>query len=218
VKKKVITRLANVPNEFRAYINSVRSKARRYGVKIVLLSSETKKATNYFQTWPSKKLCVEVTDNVYDWISAFIHEACHMDQEYGATKVSKRMSRKWNGAYARYDDWKRGKLTLSEKEIEKLVDRMVECERDCELRAIEKIKEWELPISIRCYSQQANVYLYSYQIFRKFKQFIPDITTSHKVNSLAPYSIQKDHKVIPIKLKVALDKRAIRLINNQIAA
>jgi hypothetical protein len=203
-----------VPNKFKAVINSIRSKARYYGIKIVLLREGTEKETDVFY---GDRLIVEVNeDSIYDWIHQFLHESCHMDQDFGRTKVSKETRERWDAASKDLWDWLGGKKRLSKKRIDYVVETVIEMEKDCEMRTVQKIKDFKLDIDIPGYIRQANVHLYSYLIFKQKRAYIQKIGMGQ-----LPYvstKFKKSYKKVPAKLRSMLNKEAISLMNNQIAA
>jgi hypothetical protein len=103
------------------------------------------------------KLTIATGGNTNDWLQVFLHETCHLDQ----AKERPEYFDSIDTYIADLDNWLEGAETISEISWEN-VSRIVELEHDCELRAIHKIKKFDLPISIEEYSQKANAYLASY--------------------------------------------------------
>lgn len=91
------------------------------------------------------------------WIEVFLHETCHLDQA--------RENQEWfdsiDSHIADLDNWLNDKETKTPVSWQN-VSKIVELEHDCEKRAIEKIKTFQLPIDTLTYCQKANAYLKSY--------------------------------------------------------
>jgi hypothetical protein len=77
----------------------------------------------------------------------------------------------------------------------------VELEKDCEMRAVEKIRKWGLPISIKQYIQKANTYLYSYHMLPEMKRFPTGIYTDKKLVDMSPSTFKKSYRKVPDEMR-----------------
>lgn len=91
------------------------------------------------------------------WLEVFLHETCHLDQA--------QENKQWFDSIDPYisdlDNWLDNKETKQAVSWE-TVSKIVELEHNCEQRAIDKAKSFDLPINIEQYCQKANAYLLSY--------------------------------------------------------
>jgi hypothetical protein len=91
------------------------------------------------------------------WLQVFLHETCHLDQ----AKEREEWFNQSDRVLTLLDKWLEGEgeyNSLTWKDVSEIV----ELEHDCETRALQKIKDFELPINLEEYSQKANAYLASY--------------------------------------------------------
>ena len=107
-----------------------------------------------------KVFVCKIDNDIEGWFQVFIHEYCHF-QQWKDKKYS-------GGKWAKWDTelqlWLDGKLYLSKKKGKYFAARMRTVELDCEKRAVKEIKKYKLDIDISYYIQQANAYIYSYNI------------------------------------------------------
>lgn len=89
------------------------------------------------------------------WMEVFVHETCHLDQQIQRPQWHKLCE----NALGKVDDWLANKKVNN---IKKHLFLVIELERDCERRAITKIKRNKLPTNIEEYSQMANAYILGY--------------------------------------------------------
>jgi hypothetical protein len=98
---------------------------------------------------------IATDNNKREWLSWFVHETCHLDQN--ATNP------KWfsasEDALSKFEEWLAGRRV---KNIDKIVKACIRLEHDCEQRTIRKIHRFKLPINVKEYAQKANAYLLGY--------------------------------------------------------
>jgi hypothetical protein len=71
----------------------------------------------------------------------------------------------------------------------KVIDIMRDTEWDCELRAVARIHEYDLPIDAQEYSQKANAYILFYNWVALTRQWYP--------KGFAPYQIPELYRAMP---------------------
>jgi hypothetical protein len=86
---------------------------------------------------------------------------------------------------------------MNKSQLAKALDKMVEMERDCEMRAVEKIKKWGLPVNLTRYVKKANVYLYSYHMLPILKRFPTGIYTDNNLIEMSPKGFKKTYRDVP---------------------
>jgi hypothetical protein len=82
---------------------------------------------------------------------------------------------------------------------------VIDCELDCEKRAVAKIKKYKLPISIEYYIKMCNSYLFSYTKILEVRKWKAGVYLNKKLLRCSPISFQDDYLVIPPKLNKELD-------------
>lgn len=100
-----------------------------------------------------------------EWFSTFIHESSHIDQFVEKSSY-------WVSDVESYslDQWLNG-VDYDIDYIKKIVHRTILLEADCELRSVEKIKQFNLPINIEDYSRKANSYILFYHSMLENRQW-----------------------------------------------
>lgn len=91
------------------------------------------------------------------WIGVFTHESCHFDQCLERTRIWRNGDR-----VSEFDDWVMGNLYLPPAKLWKYKRFVQHLELDCEIRTVEKIKQYDLPIDVKLYTQKANAYVWFY--------------------------------------------------------
>lgn len=99
------------------------------------------------------QLIVAVKKPFNDWFPTFIHEYAHLEQYLQDCPY-------WfpNEQCYDLDQWLSGE-NYNPVYIKEIVNKTILLESDCELRAIELIKKFNLPLDIEEYSKKANSYL-----------------------------------------------------------
>jgi len=100
------------------------------------------------------------------WFATFVHESCHMDQWIEDAPVWTNYCIDEEGevdAGILWDYWIKGYVELTQDQLHRYIQRTFDVERDCEVRAIQRIHEWNLPLDPVAYTQRANAYLYFYK-------------------------------------------------------
>lgn len=151
--------------------------------------------------WDEETKQISVAVLTDDWIKVLAHEYGHFCQY----KEGKFASDEENAAFNDIDEWLDNKLDLTPEQINDKIKLIQDCELDCEKRAVEFIKKYEIDSekNIPKYIQRANAYVLSYEVLktkRKWfeysahgitkivnkmpKVFIEDFTVSSELNNL----------------------------------
>lgn len=188
-----------IPEEFKPFMASVKRQCKAYGIELVLSPSKTVVLTDDFSQDCSgyfcdrdKALVVACGKPFNEWFEILIHEFCHMEQWKNDDRWTK-----WGTACEKTWDWVSGSIMLNKTQLANIMDDMVELEKDCELRAVEKIKKWNLPINMTRYIKKANVYLYSYHMLPILKRFPTGIYTDKVLIDMAPKGFKKTYRDVP---------------------
>lgn len=193
----------DIPDEFKPFVASVKRQCKTYGIELVLAPSKnvvltddyTQDCSGYFCD-RDKALVVACGKPVEKWIEILIHEFCHMEQWKSDPRWDK-----WTDACEKTWGWLSGDYMMNKTQLMAVLDDMVELEKDCEMRAVEKIRKWGLPISVQKYVQKANVYLYSYYILPEIKQFPTGIYDNEDLVKASPFGFKKSYRNIPEEMR-----------------
>jgi len=196
----------DIPDEFKPFVSSVKRQCKAYGVELVLSPSRTVVLTDdfhqdchgYFDD-TAKTLVVACGRPFNEWIEILVHEFCHMEQ----WKSDERWE-KWTDACDTTWTWMAGDRMLNKTQLNKTIDSMVELEKDCEMRAVEKIRKWGLPIPISNYIKKANIYLYSYHMLPELKKFPTGVYDDKILRGYSSDRFRKSYKNVPEKIKTRM--------------
>jgi hypothetical protein len=189
----------NIPEEFKPFMASVKRQCKTYGVelmlapakKIVLTDDFEQECSGYFDS-DEKVLAVACGKPFIQWFEILIHEFSHMEQ----WKTDPRWD-EWHDYTGHTWGWLAGEKIMNKSQLAKALDKMVEMERDCEMRAVDKIRKWELPIPINRYTKKANTYLYSYYMLPEIKRFPTGIYYDKKLVEMSPEGFKKSYRKVP---------------------
>jgi len=127
-----------------------------------------------------------------EWFEIFIHEYCHFEQ--------------WSEKYPLWDECYlddgsevldlvmqdfRGEIKLSPKKIAKYLDMAARIEKDCEIRALDKIKTYKLLNNPKMYAKKANSYIAFYYAMKNLRSWY----------KTPPYTIKEIIDVMPGRIK-----------------
>ena len=188
-----------IPEEYKPFMASVKRQCKQYGIELMLCPSNSVVLTDDFSQNCSgyfcetdKALVVACGRPFHDWFEILVHEFCHMEQ----WKSDERWN-KWNDNTSKTWDWLAGNIMLNKTQLSNMLDLMVELEKDCEMRAVEKIKKWGLPINLTRYVKKANLYLYSYHMLPIIKRFPTGIYTDKMLIEMSPKGFKKSYRKVP---------------------
>ena len=189
----------NIPEQYKPFMASVKRQCKTYGVELMLSPSKQVVLTDDFEQECSgyfegeeKVLVVACGKHLDEWMQILVHEFCHMEQWKSDDRWDK-----WNVACSKLWGWLDGSVIMNKTQLSKVIDDMVELEKDCEMRAVEKIKKWELPINVQDYVQKANTYLYSYAVIPYIKRFPTGIYYDRELVEMMPTGFRKSYRKPP---------------------
>lgn len=129
--------------------------------------------SGYFSS-DDKELVVATKKDVVDWLEILIHESCHLDQFIEDAEVWAN-SALYNGMDTGilYDLWLAGIIELKPKILNEITQLIIDLERDCDKRAVEKIKKYGLSdiIDIDTYIKKSNAYHLFYDAVSKLRRW-----------------------------------------------
>jgi hypothetical protein len=141
-----------------AFVKYVRSECKAHGIKLRLKPTKTVstpdniECVGYCEPDDLKELAVAKSNQ--DWLMTLVHEYAHLTQWIDQCK-------EWQDSYEidNLDDWLNGKDMPS---IERALAVTRDLELDNEKRSVKLIKQWDLPINVKVYTQKANAYVQFY--------------------------------------------------------
>jgi hypothetical protein len=189
----------DIPEAFKPFIRSVKRQCKLYKVELVLSPSKLvvltddfkEECAGYFED-TEKALVVACGRPIEEWMQLLVHEYCHMEQ----WKSDERWA-EWMVACGKLWGWMAGETMLNKKQLSAVIDTMIELEKDCEVRAIDMIQKWKLPIDKEGYIQRANIYLYSYAVIDKLKMFPTNCYTDPLLLRYVPTTFMKSYRKLP---------------------
>lgn len=182
------------------FISTTRELAKKHDVelymgrgKFVKLDDLRLKSAGYFDC---DRLAVAQGLPKEMWLGVLVHESCHMDQWIEDCKY-------WRDAPDEVYDIE--ELIITGKKVHlstarAAIDRIIMLEADCERRAIEKIKAFNLPLDVVRYTQSANCYLYFYSALLHYRCW-------YKV---PPYKVAGLRASMPTRMKQPEDYRVAK--------
>jgi hypothetical protein len=131
----------------------------------------------YFIEIPFPKCAAAIGKPIQLWLPIALHEFCHMDQylEQSSYWEDRLLPGSTIEAAEILMLWVQKKIELSEEQRREYITRARDVELDCEMRAVEKIKKFGLPLSIPEYIKKANSYLFFYTAMEYLQRwYLPD--------------------------------------------
>lgn len=176
-------------------VQDITKKAEDNGVQIILEPTPTIPyavgdfpCAGYFVSYGRPTLAVATGKPLKDWIMVLVHESSHMDQWLEGSKAWTNNFVDGKESVDYIDEWLSGK-EMTEEEIDDLISRSIDVERDCEMRTIEKVKEYNLPVNVDEEIQKANSYILFYRMLK--------ITRKWNKPGKAPYQIKEVWSQMP---------------------
>lgn len=193
----------DIPKEFKAFISNVKRSCKRNKIELMLSPSKTVVVTDTFSTDCSgyfddqdKVLAVACGKPFEDWIEILIHEYAHMQQWLKDDRWDK-----WTNACLDLWMWLDKEKIMNSSQLKVVLDNMIELERDCEIRALDIIKKYNLPINASNYKRKANLYLYSYRLMPILKKFPTGIYDNKNLVQMCQPRMLKKYDNVPDTIK-----------------
>lgn len=138
-----------------------------------------------------------------DWLEILVHETCHMDQHIEESPL-------WTNKRVDFNIFDGNLLKYaSTRVVENAFKAYCELEIDCDKRAVEKIKKYNLDIDLSKYIRDANCYHHSYYYFHKYHIFYDDENLPYKDELIQTFN---DKKILDIQYKWKEHKQLERFL------
>jgi len=179
------------------FISEARKKLKAHGIKCKLTPYKRLRCedgtfcSGYFDE-DGKILAVATDKPEKEWFETFIHEFCHFEQWNEKDPI-------WDSCYLKngsdvldlvMQDF-RGDIKLGDKKITRYLDLAAKLEKDCEIRALDKIKSYKLLKDVRPYTKKANSYITFYYTMRDLRSWC----------KTPPYKVKPIIDVMPSRIK-----------------
>lgn len=132
------------------------------------------------------------------WIEVLVHEFCHYIQCSEECKEWQSLEFDQGNACDLMWRWIDKEIELKEKEINLIFKRVQSMELDCERRTVSLIKKYKLPIDLKTYIAEANIYVYFYNFAAKHRMWFP--------NHIGPNSFKKLYSMVPTTMRGSRSK------------
>jgi hypothetical protein len=196
----------DIPQEFKPFVAYVKRMCKLHKVELMLSPSRTVVITDTFSTDCSgyfddvdKVLAVACGKPFEQWIEILIHEYSHMEQWLHDERWSS-----WTDSCGELWAWLDKEKIMNNSQLKGVLDGMIELERDCEVRALNTIAKWNLPVNKSRYKRKANLYLYSYRLMPKLKKFPTGIYDNEHIVSMCPSRMLKKYDKVPENIEKAI--------------
>ena len=196
----------DIPKEFKPFVAYVKRMCKLKGIELMLSPSKTVVLTDSFSTDCSgyfddtdKVLAVACGKPFHEWIEILIHEYAHMQQWLSDPRWGY-----WTDCCGELWSWMDKEKIMNNSQLNKVLDGMIELERDCEVRALGLIDKWGLPINKSAYKRKANLYLYSYRLMPILKKFPTGIYYNKSIVEMCPPRMLKKYQKVPEPISNAI--------------
>lgn len=187
-------------------LKDIRFKAKKNNIKLLFTTDKiiTPKgdvsSIGYFDD-KRRVLAVSNFRDLNVFIPILAHESSHLDQFLEDTFLWDKCS----PGYNLFFNWLNGD-DLDMHRVKESVHDIIRLERDCELRAINKLKSYKIKFDIKRYIKTMNAYLYGYLFFMEKRSWIPGIYLKDYITKASPSKIHDSYEEIPVNLRKAFDK------------
>lgn len=162
-----------------AFINHVEADTRSHGIELRFVPSSivslpddpAYECAGYFIAYPQKLLVVATNKSRDEWLSVLAHEYSHFRQWVDGASVWHENHVKGLDGEAWLDDWINRRVELDEHEVHSFMRSALHVELDAEVRALEYIRGFALPLCTEMYAKKANASLYYYSIIPKTRRW-----------------------------------------------
>ena len=188
-----------IPKEFKPFVAYVRRMCKIHKVELMLSPSRAVVITDSFSTDCSgyfddtdKVLAVACGKPFEEWIEILVHEFSHLQQWLDDERWEH-----WTYCCGELWAWLDKEKIMNNSQLKVIIDGMIDLERDCEVRALNNIAKWNLPINKSEYKRKANLYLYSYRMMPVLRRFPSGIYENKSLVSMCPPRMLKKYDKVP---------------------
>lgn len=158
----------------------LRKLCKRHDVKLLLINkpsipfvgNKDIQVSGYFDSAINEMAVATKKDGI-EWLEILIHESCHLDQFLENTKIWNSTDYDGIDACGLIDLWLMKVIELRPRILDEMIHKIIAMERDCDMRAVRKIKKYGLDeiIDIDKYIRKSNAYHLSYVAVKKLRKW-----------------------------------------------
>ena len=159
---------------FDKFVDHVKSECKKHKVKVkeykrtYIKLSDSIKCGGYFEDGTGESYTSKPTLAYALGSTAapelLVHEYCHMTQWLDGIPLWKEATE----SLAKVDEWLAGNDV---ENINNLISKSRDLELDNEIRSVEMIKKWNLPIDVALYTKKANAYVQFYNYMKESRKW-----------------------------------------------
>lgn len=180
-------------NKVSEFKRDLRAMCKKHGIKLKLINTPTIdyvenksiQVSGYFDSGASI-LAVATGKAKNEWLEILIHESCHLDQYLESSPNWMNQDLCDVDVNSILDLWLNKHIELTAKQQKVIFEKIIDCERDCDSRAIEKIKKYNLDsiIDLQRYIQKSNAYHLSYDAVRKLRKWNQPLRAAYQIEEV----------------------------------
>lgn len=193
------------------FVKHVKKECKRYGCKVklihnpIIVDEDKNSFSGYFLDVPLE-LVVATRCHFTYFLSTLVHEFSHFEQWKEKSPYfinGKRHIDSWDIT----NRWIAGE-DFTRRTIKKCINEVRNCELDCERRAVENIKKFNLPINIKSYCKKASAYIHFHNFMKRKRiwESKKNPTEIPKIVDMMPDNLDGDYSKTPRKIMRLYDK------------
>lgn len=177
------------------FLDHVKTECRNHGVRLYLSRATRVHSGSgiYCSGWfNGEVLSVAAGGPIENWLPILVHEFGHFgqwvdkDPTWTKTTIGGYDANEW------LDEWLTGKTEMDPDTLQKVINKIVSNELNCERRAVKMIRKYKLPININSYIRGANAYIYFYHVCKEMRKWYN--------KDRVPYQMPEVLRVMPTHL------------------
>ena len=202
-----------------SFIKHVEQLSKKRDVKLSLINAPSVitggvACSGYF-SGDDKELVVATGKDKQDWLEILVHESCHMDQWFEKAPVW--MNLDISGSDTNYiglfDKWLGKEIELDKSTLRSCIQAIIDVEIDCEKRAVDLIKKFNLDIDVDNYIRKSNAYVLFYHVVRSKRLWSLPGKAPYMISQLVemmPNHFDIDYSNPPPQLLGLIEKKCFR--------
>jgi len=186
----------------RDFLRYVRKTCKDNGVnvkigrgRLVKMEPFNFKVAGYFDE-DARLLHCGVGLNESEFLSTLVHEFAHVLQWIDGDSTYKNCDHeKYGSVQNAVCQWIKDEVSVKNKHLILYTKKMIACELNAERRAVKLIKQFDLPIDIKRYSEHASATLYTYWMTLKTKKW--DFKIGARQRAASGHSLRRSFNSLP---------------------
>lgn len=187
------------------FIQHVRNHLEEHNFKLIFAKSHQVNTGTGFRCsgfFDESKRVIRVAKKSANWLQTLVHEYCHF-LDY--LESSNRQLVKEDKALAICEKYVRGDICPSKRVISAFRT-AAHMEWKCDRRAVKIIQEWNLPINTTTYIREANLYVYLYHLYCKYRTFKAKEPSTYLLRRMPATFRVRSYRGVPAGMEKSLGK------------